>query len=63
MITLWKTINTVELANAISNIKPFKALGEDNLHGYIIVLAYPYIQEVLLKIYNECFKLDYFPSK
>ncbi|KAG5870354.1 hypothetical protein JTB14_016121 [Gonioctena quinquepunctata] len=56
-------ITEEDLHIAATNIKIGRAPGLDQVHRKMLALMIPYITDELLKIYNACSTLGYFPSK
>jgi len=51
-----------ELQSALSKTKKKSAAGPDNLDGHLTIKAISTNPEFFLKIYNECLRLECFPS-
>lgn len=48
---------------AVASIKANKAPGPDNIPGAIITLTFPLSRNFIYLLFNDCFRLDYFPDK
>lgn len=50
------------LVDAVTKISPYRAPGKDQVHGKIIALSFKQIHTQLLKLYQACFRIGYFPK-
>jgi hypothetical protein len=51
-----------DLDRLVHELRPNKAPGHDQLAGGFVKLMHPWTGRSLLKIYNACWKLGYFPK-
>lgn len=51
-----------DLTAAVAKISQYMSPGPDSVHGKIIELSYPNFQNSMLRLYQACLRLKYFPS-
>ena len=57
----FREINEGDIHQAVSRIKAKKSFGNDNISGYFLKIALPYISRILMLIFNTSIETSTFP--
>ena len=57
----FREINEGDIHQAVSRIKVKKSFGNDNISGYFLKIAFPYISRILMLIVNTSIETSTFP--
>ena len=61
--SVFSSIQTQHVSEAIGNIKSSKSFGNDNISSYFLKLAFPYIKNSLVLLFNNSIQSCHFPDK